>query len=422
MAKNNERQILVYADWLGLKEPTFMGTLAVTHPRDKEIFSFEYHEEWLDNHSAIYLDPNLAMYKGRQYLPEDKSNFGIFLDSSPDRWGKVLMKRREAIIARSEGRKQNPFFESDFLLGVFDKHRMGALRFKLDPEEAFLNNNQDFATPPWAALRDLEYASQQFEEDESKDDDESLKWLNMLIAPGSSLGGARPKASVVDEKGCLWIAKFPSRNDDKDIGAWEMVAHRLAVKAGVNAPETDLRVFLGKYHTFLSKRFDRTPSGERIHFASAMTLLGHKDGDGNTTGVSYLELAEFIQKSGGNVNSDLAELWRRIVFNICISNTDDHLRNHGFILTEQGWILAPAYDMNPVEHGSGLSLNISDTDNSLNLDLAREVAEYFRLEKDEANTIITKVVSSVKHWKEVAAQLGISNSQIQNMQNAFSHF
>jgi len=420
MAKSDQKQILVYADWENFKQPIFMGTLAVTQARGKEVFSFEYDEDWLSNQTAHYLDPNLGMFKGRQYLPDDKSNFGIFLDSSPDRWGRVLMKRREALEAREEGRKEKTFFESDFVLGVYDKHRMGALRFKLNEEGIFLNDNKAFATPPWAALKDLEYASMKLEDDDN-DDAESLQWLNMLIAPGSSLGGARPKASIVDKKGNLWIAKFPSKNDAKDIGAWEIVTHQLAINAGLNVPEAGVQIFSGNHHTFLSKRFDRKKE-QRIHFASAMTLLGYKDGEDHTTGVSYLALVGFIQQFGGNVDSDLEELWRRIVFNICVSNTDDHLRNHGFLLTEKGWILAPAYDMNPEEKGAGLTLNISETDNSLNLEVAKEVAEYFRLKKDKAETIITKVVSSVKHWKAVAAKYGISKNKIQSMEKAFCHF
>ncbi len=421
MAKNEEKHILVYADWEGLEQPAFMGILSASPIRGKEVFSFEYDEGWLSGHNSMYLDPNLGMYKGRQYLPEDKSNFGIFLDSSPDRWGRVLMKRREAVMARKEDRKEQPLFESDFLLGVYDQHRMGALRFKLNEEGNFVNDNKAFATPPWAALRDLEYASKQLE-DEDKDDEESLKWLNLLIAPGSSLGGARPKASVMDEKGQLWIAKFPSRNDNKDIGAWEIVVQQLAVKAGLNVADAKAQVFSGQYHTFLSKRFDRVGK-QRIHFASAMTLLGYSDGKADhVAGVSYLALAEFIQKYGAEVDRNLEELWRRIVFNICVSNTDDHLRNHGFLLTEKGWILSPAYDINPVETGAGLTLNISETDNSLNLEVAKEVAEYFRLKNNRAEKIIDEVISSVKNWKDVASNYGISNNQAQAMKNAFSHF
>jgi len=422
MAKNEERQILVYADGQDVIQPTVMGVLSASPIKGKEVFSFEYDDDWLKHHHAIYLDPNLGLYKGRQYLPEDKSNFGIFLDSSPDRWGRVLMQRREALMARKEDRQRNHLLESDFLLGVYDQHRMGALRFKLDEVGNFQNDNKNFASPPWTMLRELEYASLQLESID-KEDEDSLKWLNMLIAPGSSLGGARPKASVVDEKGHLWIAKFPSVNDDKNIGAWEWVVHQLAVKAGLKVSEAMARVFSGTYHTFLTKRFDRTSANQRIHFASAMTLLGYNDGKADyTAGVSYLEMAGFIQQYGADVRNDLEELWRRIVFNICVSNTDDHLRNHGFLLTEKGWLLAPAYDINPVETGAGLTLNISETDNALNLDLALEVAEYFRLSNKTAEDILKAVVLSVKQWRDVAAKSGISKSQVNSMERAFSHF
>ena len=419
---NNNREILVYANWIGLNEPTLMGRLSAGLTRGKEIFSFEYEKEWLDASYALYLDPNLQMYAGRQYLPEDKSNFGIFLDSSPDRWGRVLMKRREALIARKEGRKENTLFETDYLLGVFDEHRMGGLRFKTDINGPYLNDNRQLASPPWTSLRELEYASEQLEKDDVVDDEDYAKWLNMLIAPGSSLGGARPKASVTDHKGHLWIAKFPSRYDDINTGAWEMVAQKLAVTSGLKVAEAKLLNLSGRQDTFLAKRFDRSDKGQRIHFASAMTLLGHNDGDDHDIGVSYLDLAQTIIQTGANVAEDLEELWRRIVFNICISNTDDHLRNHGFLLSQNGWYLSPAYDLNPVPTGTGLKLNISETDNSLNLDLAKEVAEYFRIKKENADEIIDKVITSISQWNGIAKELGIPNSQIDSMKNAFSNF
>ena len=423
MAKaNNTREILVYADWIGLEKATLMGRLSADLLRGKEVFSFEYEEAWLNAAYALYLDPNLQMFAGRQYLPEDKSNFGIFLDSSPDRWGRVLMKRREALIARKEDRKENTLFETDYLLGVFDGHRMGGIRFKTEEAGPYLNNNKQFASPPWASLRELEHASEQLERDDVVDDADYAKWLNMLIAPGSSLGGARPKASVIDPNGYLWIAKFPSRYDDINIGAWEMVAQKLAVMAGLKVSEAMLLNLSGRQDTFLTKRFDRSDDGRRIHFASAMTLLGHNDGDDHDKGVSYLDLAETIGQNGANVGEDLEELWRRIVFSICISNTDDHLRNHGFLLSKEGWHLSPAYDLNPVATGTGLKLNISETDNSLNLEVAREVAEYFRIKKERADEIIDKVTSSVAKWDAVAKKLGIPNSQIDAMKKAFSNF
>jgi serine/threonine-protein kinase HipA len=313
------------------------------------------------------------------------------------------------------------FFESDYLLGVYDGHRMGGLRFKLDPSGDFLNNNKEMASPPWASLRDLEYASLQLENDDAINDPQYLKWLSMLVNPGSSLGGATPKASVIDNNNNLWIAKFPSIQDNKDVGAWEMVIHTLALKCGINVPEAKLIRFSGKHHTFLSKRFDRTVNGNRIHYASAMTLLGYFDGADYIEGVSYLELAEFLIQRGTNVTEELEQLWRRILFNILISNTDDHLRNHGFLLTKSGWRLSPAFDMNPNEHGTGLKLNVNDNSNDLDVSLAIEVAKYFKLNENKANQILDEMIQSLKEWRKIAKHFGIGNSEIELTKNAFKN-
>lgn len=416
-AANTKKEIQVYAHWQGLEEPSLMGVLSVSPAKGKESFSFEYADAWLKSGFSQMIDPDLQLYSGAYYPRDDKPNFGVFLDSCPDRWGRVLMQRREAAIAKQEDRAAKKILESDFLLGVYDTHRMGALRFNLDNDGPFLNDNKAMAAPPWTSLRELEHASFKFEEDNT-DDPEYLKWVAMLIAPGSSLGGARPKASVMDAHNNLWIAKFPSRNDDKNIAAWEMVTNQLAVNAGINVAEGKLLQFNNKYHTYLTKRFDRTAAGERIHFASAMTLLGHIDGE-DASGASYLELMEFISRHGAAVEKDLEELWRRIVFSICVKNTDDHLRNHGFLLTEKGWLLSPAYDINPNEYGKGLSLNITDADNSLDLNLAMEVAGYFRLSDDKASQIIQQVSAVVKDWKKVAADYKISNAEQERMSAAF---
>jgi serine/threonine-protein kinase HipA len=420
MTKNSlQRSIVVYADWVSLGQPTVMGTLYASQVRGKEVFSFEYDDQWLQSKNALSLDPDLQLYSGPQYLAEGKTNFGIFLDSSPDRWGRVLMDRREAVLARKEERKPKTLFETDYLLGVFDNHRMGALRFKENIDGAFLNDKKKMASPPWTSIRELEQASFQLEEEDG-DDIEKLKWLNLLMAPGSSLGGARPKAGVLDEKGHLWIAKFPSKNDGRDVGAWEMVVHELAVKAGLNVAESKTGKFYSKQHTFLTKRFDRTTKGQRIHFASAMTLLGYTDGTNYETGVSYLDLAEFIIRHGAKVNNDLEELWKRIVFYICVSNTDDHLRNHGFLLTESGWILSPAYDINPVEKPTGLSLNISEKDNSLDLSLALEVAPHFRVSVKRASEVVRVVKKSIGQWRVLAGKYVISKIEQDRMANAFT--
>lgn len=417
--KNQRKEILVFADWLDIKEPMLMGTLYSEIVRGKEIFSFQYTDEWLYSKYAQIIDPDLQLYKGTQYLDDKKNNFSIFLDSSPDRWGRLLMRRREAVLARVEKRPEKILFESDYLLGVFDEYRMGGLRFKEIIDGPFLNDNREFTTPIWTSLNELEQASLKIESDNIIDDPEYLKWLNMLIAPGSSLGGARPKASASDNSNNLWIAKFPSLSDEKDIGGWEMVVHVLAVESGLSVADAMIKKYSNKYHTFLTKRFDRTTSKKRIHFASAMTMLGYTDGTDFHDGVSYLELAEFLVTNGANVNRDLEELWKRIVFSICVTNTDDHLRNHGFILTDRGWTLSPAYDINPIENGTGLKLNISENDNSLDFDLALEVIEYFRLDEKKALNIIKQIKSVVSNWRSAANKYNISKTEQELMAKAF---
>lgn len=416
----DSRDIYVYADWEGLHEPALIGVLHSDYIRGKEIFSFSYEKEWLQRGEFRVLDPDLGQFGGPQYIRDEKPNFGVFLDSSPDRWGRLLMKRREAILARGEDRKPRVLTETDYLLGVYDGSRMGALRFKLDRSGNFLDDNRELATPPWANIRDLEYASLRLEEDDSIDDPEYRKWLNMLVAPGSSLGGARPKANVVDTRNNLWIAKFPSGNDSKDMGAWERVVNILAAQCGIDVPETLAERYSSKQHTFLSKRFDRTEDGRRIHFASAMTMLGQSDGADHTTGASYLDIVDFLIRHGANVDHDLEQLWRRIVFNIAVSNCDDHLRNHGFLLTETGWVLSPAYDINPDENGTGLKLNISEDDNSLDFDLALSVAPFFRVSGAKSESILNEIAASVANWKKVASDCGISRSEQELVAHAFN--
>ncbi len=413
--QKNKKSIQVCAHWQGLAEPALMGTIYATPIRGKEVFSFEYTPTWLKSPYAQTLDPDLGLFSGAQYTRDDKDNFGLFLDSSPDRWGRLLMQRREAQQARTEKREVRPLLESDYLLGVYDGHRMGALRFRLGDDQPFLDDKTSMASPPWVRLRELEDASLQLENDNAEKNKNYSKWLNMLIAPGGSLGGARPKAGVVDEDGGLWIAKFPSKRDETNIGAWEFIVHQLAHKAGVDVSSAKIQRFSGTHDTFLTRRFDRSDAGERIHFASAMTLLGKKDGEEG----SYLDIAEFIIRGGAKVSQDLEQLWRRIVFNICVSNTDDHLRNHGFLLTSKGWILSPAYDMNPVPTGDGLVLNISKNDNAQSLELALSVAPYFRLKKTRAEAIISEVRKAVKPWQKLAKKIGLPERETATIRRAF---
>lgn len=407
--------VYVFADWEAFDEPTLVGTLRSSVIKNKEHFSFSYDNDWLQSPYAQKIDPDLNLYSGEQHS-EDSKNFRTFLDSCPDRWGRLLMKRREAIIARLEERRPNVLYEMDYLLGVHDLYRLGALRFKREMKGEFLDNDEKLAAPPISSLRDLEYAAQQVEDNSNADNPEYLKWLTMLMSPGSSLGGARPKASVVDENNQLWIAKFPSRHDDHDIAAWEFVVYQLAVSADIQMAECRIDKFKSHHHTFLTKRFDRTPDS-RLHFTSAMTQLEYYDGDYDA---SYLELAQFLTEHGANTKEDLAQLWRRIVFNIAVSNTDDHLRNHGFIYSNGGWLLSPAYDINPVTPANGLHLNITDDDNSLNYELAMDVIEFFQLNTSHAQRIKDEVLISVARWETVASSANISRSEQQNMASAFN--
>ncbi len=417
------RQIHVYGDWLELDEVQRMGLLRADQVHGKETFSFEYDPAWLASGHAMSLDPELQLYEGPQYAADNnRPNFGLFLDSSPDRWGRMLMKRREAIDARRVGQEPRRLYELDFLLGVHDEQRMGGLRFKESMDGPFLSDEEGMPAPPWARLRELENAAWNIQSNGSNNDYEIREWISLLMAPGSSLGGARPKAGVCDAQGSLWIAKFPGRSDETDVGVWEMLVHRLAQNAGLDVADAMVETFGRPHHTFMSKRFDRTiVDGTRVrrHFASAMTMLGYRDGTSFHDGASYLEIVDFLTKHGADVDSDLERLWRRIVFSICVCNTDDHLRNHGFLLEPKGWKLSPAFDINPSPNGTGLHLNISENDNSLSLQLAMEVAEYFRLNEEEAQRIVVEVSDSVRKWPLIAKELGIPRSEQELMRRAF---
>jgi len=411
--------IEVWADWYFLSEPQKVGVLTASITRGKEIFSFEYEKKWIKGKYRFQIDPQLQLYEGRFHAAEGVENFGAFLDSSPDRWGRTLMIRREAILAKEEKRAIKTLMPSDFLLGVYDKTRMGGLRFKMDG--LFLDDHQNNPMPPWTSIRELEQASLSFESDASEDDPKISSQLKLLFAPGSSLGGARPKASVLDPQNHLWIAKFPSKDDLKDVGAWEAVVYELAKRCGINLVEAKAQKFANKYHTFLVKRFDRLSGGRRVHFASAMTLLQHQDGDNFKSGASYLEIVDFMIQNGAasKVDRDLEELWKRIVFSIAVTNSDDHLRNHGFLLSEEGWELSPAYDINPNEAADGLSLNISMESNALDYDLAVDTAKDFRVDQKKAVSIIAQIKKEVSNWKEVANNYGLSRSEQQRMEKAF---
>jgi serine/threonine-protein kinase HipA len=407
-------QVEVVLDLERLGGPQRMGVLYRQTARGADVYSFEFDAQWLARKDSISLDPDLLPVVGRTYA-RSHGQFGVFLDSSPDRWGRTLMQRREAILASNEKRASRTLTDWDYLLGVHDSARMGALRFRVDSYAPYLDNALTNATPPITSLRELQTASLALEANDSRGA-ESDQWLMQLLGPGSSLGGARPKASVVDEQGRLCIAKFPSANDQRDIGAWEIVAHRLATRAGIRVPEARVLKLTPDGHTFITRRFDRTITNGRLAFVSAMTLLQRSDGDHDA---SYLELVELLQRSGAQTKVDCQELFRRVVFNICISNTDDHLRNHGFLVDAAGIVLSPAFDMNPNPEKSQLTLAIDETNASLNLEVAMAVANVYGLSAAGAQAIVTQVCRAVGHWRAEANAIGISRSEQDRMAVAF---
>lgn len=410
----NKTNIFVFADWKGMEKPKLIGVLSAHQAKGRKSFGFEYDKQWIKTGQPFLLDPDIQWFSGPQF-PNQKENFGIFLDSMPDTWGRTLMKRREAQLSKEAGNPTRTLYEIDYLLGVYDQSRMGALRFKIDIEGPFLDDDNRTPTPPMSSIRELQQAAQLVESDE--DNNEVKKWLAILIAPGSSLGGARPKANLMDGED-LWIAKFPSQNDTIDKGAWEYLTYQLAINAGINMSECRIEKISGKHHTFFTKRFDRQ-QGKRIHFASAMTMTGNNEDIIRDNPASYLDIAEFIQYNGANITEDLHQLWRRIVFNIAVSNTDDHLRNHGFLLTDKGWILSPAYDINPSIDKNGLALNIDMDNNALDFDLAKSVGQFFKLNDEEMDVIIDEVLSSVSNWEILAKKIGISRAEQEIINGAF---
>ena len=407
--------IWVYAHWQGMDDAKCIGVLSAQQAKGRKAFSFSYDKDWIASQEQLLLDPDIAWYGGQQY-PNGKENFGVFLDSVPDTWGRTLMKRRAALQAREQGKAVPVLYDIDYLLGVHDHSRMGALRFKKDPAGDFLDNDPVSPAPPWTSIRELQHGAALIESNE--DTEEVRKWLAMLMAPGSSLGGARPKANIVDETGQPWIAKFPSANDTIDKAAWEFLAYRLAINAGIEMADCRLEKVSGKHHTFFTKRFDRDQH-ERIHFASAMTMTGKNEDMIRDVLPSYLDIVEFIQISGARVTADLHQLWRRIIFNILISNTDDHLRNHGFILTSTGWQLSPAFDINPSVEKDGLALNIDMGSNAPDIALARDTGVYFRLSDKEMTTIADEVLAAVEGWQQLAKEIGISRNEQMIMRGAF---
>lgn len=406
----SDKKILVYISLSN--ENYFAGTLWSHFNRGRETSDFEYSKDWLKNPKAFSLEPALFLGAGKQVNPRQTPLFGSFGDSAPDTWGRILMRRYEAQIAKDENRSPRTLNEIDYLLYVNDYARQGALRFRTEDNNDFLFPGNLKSIPPLVNLTKLLAATEKVVDFEERNSD-----LQLLLAPGSSLGGARPKASVIDKDGNLCIAKFPKKDDYTNNVLWEAVALTFAKKCGLNVQEWSLHK-AGKKNVIVLKRFDRN-GNTRIPFLSAMSMLNAIDNDSQTH--SYLDIADAIRQNGATPKEDLKELWKRIVFSILISNTDDHLRNHGFLyVNEAGWKLSPLYDVNPsCDNKNVLSTYITETDNSQSLDLALEVCEYFEISIENAKTIISDMKNKIKNWKTVAKQFGLSKSEIDKMEVAF---
>ena len=433
--------LYVYADFDWLEAPMLVGELGYESLRGSDSYSFRYDNDWLRQYGSLFLSADINNYPGQQYTQPNRDIFGCFSDALPDRWGRLLLNRREQILATEEKRPVRKLSSFDYLMGIDDYSRMGGFRFKEPMEQRepssslewpsrdrgrrsqkqdgeFINCEKSLRIPPLTDIRALVAASMEIEKSEEQNQLPEKKWLLQLVHPGTSLGGARPKASVMNDEGLLCVAKFPSRNDDYDVGLWEHHSHLLAKEAGVVAAETSIIETGEKYHALLSKRFDRTAEGRRKHFASALTLLGLTDGCDAKTGNGYLDIVDFILQNCCDVEQNLRQLYRRVAFNIAIGNSDDHFRNHGFLLTPRGWTLSPAYDMNPTLN-EYQALLINSTTNHADLQVLLDSSEEYMIGKDEAVRIIEEVKAGVRHWKSIASRLGIAKREMDVFEQVF---
>lgn len=405
------KRLYVYADFDWLEAPMLVGTLCYESLRGNDSYGFAFDNDWLHKYGGLFISADINNYPGTQYTLPGKDIFGCFADALPDRWGRTLLNRREQFEAMEEHRPVRRLSSFDYLVGIDDYSRMGGFRFKESLDGQFICVERNLSIPPLASIGELMYASQEIEKSEDENVLPEKKWLQQLVQPGTSLGGARPKAGVIGEHNVLYIAKFPSRKDDYDVGLWEHMCHLLAKKAGVRAAETSVICAGGRYHTLLSRRFDRSSEGKRIHFASAMSLLGLTDGCNAGTGNGYLDIVDFMLQNCCDVEANLHELYRRIAFNVCVGNSDDHFRNHGFLLTKRGWTLAPAYDINPT-NSEYQSILITASSNKADLNLLIDAAEDYMIKRSDAESIINEVVEAVKLWKDLAKSLRIPEREM----------
>lgn len=403
--------IEVHIDLEGQVRP--LGLLRRQMSRGRELISFEYFDAWLEDGKRFSIEPALTLTAGTFPPPPRQPIFGAIGDSAPDTWGRRLMQREERRLAQRERRQIRTLGEADYLLGVADETRLGALRFRWRGEEAFQAPVRE-GVPAVVELGRLLQITERIEQGEETAED-----LRVIFAPGSSLGGARPKASVVDQHGHLSIAKFPKESDDYSIETWEEIALRLAARAGIKTPQHQL-VEVGGKSVLLSRRFDREGSW-RIPFLSAMSMTGSRDGDRG----SYPELVDALSEHGAQAKTDAKQLYRRMVFNVLVSNVDDHLRNHGFLWSGQGgWTLSPAYDLNPTPVDVKpriLTTNINLDEGTCSLELLQEAAEFFGLLRKESQSVIREVAAVTHKWRKLATEVGARRSEIDRMASAFEH-
>lgn len=400
------KRITVYADFDFLATPQEIGILGYEHVRGKDHFVFEYSREWLKKHGGILLSGDLLNVPSLQHPRSNDSVFGFVKDSFPDRWGRLLLDRRERLIAQSEGRPKRMLTNYDYLIGIEDFTRMGGIRYKSEDSEEYINASEKYLVPPIESLRALCDACHEIELAEERNELPDQRWLDQLIDPGTSLGGARPKANVIDTDGKLYVAKFPSKKDLENTELIEHFSHRLAATAGISVAKTRTIKISKDRDLLLSERFDRSSEGKRIHFASAMSLLGLDDGAGSSTGNGYLDIVDFILQGCVDAGKNLRELYRRVAFNVMFGNTDDHFRNHGFLLTSKGWTLSPAYDINPGEKSYQCLLIDQYTEES-DIKALLSACNNYMLEEQEASEIIEEVRTAIKDWRKTATALQV---------------
>lgn len=405
------KKITVYADFDYLVSPQEIGTLGYERVRGKDHFVFEYSHEWLMQHGGIVLSGDLMNVPSLQHPRGADGVFGFVKDSFPDRWGRLLIDRRERLNAQTERKPVRTLTNYDYLTGIDDFTRMGGIRYKSEDSDNFINAGAKYQVPPIESLPALCDACREIELAEERNELPERRWLDQLIDPGSSLGGARPKANIIGTDGKLYVAKFPSKKDLDNTELIEHFSHRMAAAAGITVANTSTIRISKDRDLLLSERFDRTADGKRIHFASAMSLLGLDDGAGSSTGNGYLDIVDFILQGCVDVGRNLRELYRRVAFNVMFGNTDDHFRNHGFLLTPKGWTLSPAYDINPGGKSHQCLLIDQYTEQS-DITALLSASNHYMIERQEAAGIIEEVRSTIKDWREVASELQIPFKQL----------